>query len=86
MREVNVVPITSPPRKQSAEELARIYLLLWQLDLDLGRVLRTALELHHYPGTPLLRHKDANRMVRATLRCRGKLDLLFRREGVRITL
>jgi hypothetical protein len=81
MREVDPVPITSTPREPSAEELTRMCLLLRQLDLDLARVLRTVLELRRYPGTtPLLRDEDTNRMFRASLRCRGKLDLLLRRE------
>lgn len=82
MRQVDPVPITSAPREPSAEELARMCLLLWQLDLDLGRVLRTVLELHRYPETTtLLRDEDTNRAFRAALRCRGKLDLLLRREA-----
>lgn len=81
MRQVDPVPITSAPREPSAEELARICLLLWQLDLELGRVLRTVLELHRYPGaTALLRDEDTHRMFRASLCCRDKLDMLLRRE------
>ena len=81
MRQIDPVSITSAPREPSAEELARMCLLLWQLDLDLGRVLRTVLELHRYPGTTIvLRDEDMNRMFRISLRCRGKLDLLLRRE------
>ena len=81
MRQVDPVPSTSAPREPSAEELARMCLLLWQLELDLERVLRTVLELHRYPGTTtLLRDEDTNRMFRALLRCRGKLDVLFHRE------
>ena len=81
MRQIDPVSITSAPREPSAEELARMCLLLWQLDVDLGRVLRTVLELHRYPGTTIvLRDEDMNRMFRISLRCRGKLDLLLRRE------
>jgi hypothetical protein len=81
MRQVDPAPITSAPREPSAEELARMCLLVRQLDLDLGRVLQTVLELHRYPETTiLLRDEDMNRMFRDSVHCRGKLDLLLRRE------
>jgi hypothetical protein len=81
MQQIGPVPIRSPPRELSAEELARMCLLLWQLDVDLGRVLRTILEFQHYPGMTLLRDGDSNRALRSALRCRRKLDLLLRREA-----